>query len=356
MAAPSSTSPHPAVHPLRCCTSVSEQLGNISQGWQKQQFDDSAPPLVCKPHQNKSILESDEEGRNSKRQHVQDLSLIEKLEEFWFWGNIVKSPSCASSLLLSPRKKLCRLPSFKRVEMLCPVSDPLETKEASTENAGDSLKMQQGEVRSLHSKTKRDFLDEDPLPRLKDNRVVEASETGFHAADLEGTKMLDNCKDEHESAFPIVPKNGKVAINKEVTRLEVTNEKKSQAARRRRRKEQRKGRKYFINLERDEMKGFTELGFSFSHDKLTPRLVSLFPIMKFEYDHAKNHSGAATETSTGTRHDDRQGPPLLYCPNLHQEGIDMKTQLRELKFWARAVACTVRQECCFDKLVCGRIT
>ncbi|KAJ7543890.1 hypothetical protein O6H91_09G057200 [Diphasiastrum complanatum] len=121
--------------------------------------------------------------------------------------------------------------------------------------------------------------------------------------------------------------------------------------RHRRRKDRKNKSKGTEHVEHDEVKGFKELGFSFSQDKLTPRVISLFPGMKVDYGEGKNQPEVSFVASAQYKLYNspawwavKPNSPLYnwQFPDPHQEGVDMKAHL---KFWARAVASTARQEC-----------
>ncbi|GLJ14949.1 hypothetical protein SUGI_0243950 [Cryptomeria japonica] len=112
-------------------------------------------------------------------------------------------------------------------------------------------------------------------------------------------------------------------------------------------KERKRGTKSLTDLEFDEVKGFSELGFTFSAEDLTPRVVQVLPGLQ-----RLSKQGAACESylkvSRPYPSEDwlmrRPDPPVrkLQMPALRMQGVDMK---ENLKFWAHAVASTVKMEC-----------
>jgi len=84
------------------------------------------------------------------------------------------------------------------------------------------------------------------------------------------------------------------------------------------------------DLEFQELKGFMELGFDFSHDKLSPRLLDILPGLKrLLIDHNINKKIEFRES------------PLenWELPSLKATGVDMK---EHLKLWARSVASSLK--------------
>eukprot|EP01018_Ginkgo_biloba_P014958 Gb_36829 [translate_table: standard] len=110
-------------------------------------------------------------------------------------------------------------------------------------------------------------------------------------------------------------------------------------------RERKKGVKSLTDLEFEELKGFMDLGFNFSKDDLTPRVVSMIPGLQ--------HLGKQETTWAPTVSRPylseawlipRTDVPLpnWHMPAPHEQGVKMK---EHLKFWAHAVASTVRMEC-----------
>ena len=85
-----------------------------------------------------------------------------------------------------------------------------------------------------------------------------------------------------------------------------------------------------MDPELEELKGFIDLGFEFSKDKLTPRLLILLPGLKRLIDH---------ENSTKVLGFQESRVQKWELPNPNAEGGDMKEYL---KLWARSVASTLK--------------
>eukprot|EP01018_Ginkgo_biloba_P014956 Gb_36828 [translate_table: standard] len=110
-------------------------------------------------------------------------------------------------------------------------------------------------------------------------------------------------------------------------------------------RERKKGVKSLTDLEFDELKGFMDLGFSFSKDDLTPRVVSMIPGLQRL---GNNETTWAPTVSRPYLSEawlmPRTGVPLpnWHMPGPQEQGVKMK---EHLKFWAHAVASTARMEC-----------
>lgn len=100
---------------------------------------------------------------------------------------------------------------------------------------------------------------------------------------------------------------------------------------RQKKKKKKRRPKGTSDLEFQELKGFTELGFDFSQDKLSPRLLDLLPGLKrLLIDH--DNINKKTEF--------QESPPGNWePPSLNASGVDLKEYL---KIWARSVASTLK--------------
>ncbi|KAJ7547348.1 hypothetical protein O6H91_08G081600 [Diphasiastrum complanatum] len=167
---------------------------------------------------------------------------------------------------------------------------------------------------------------------------------------IKATKDDDKLESQKEPRNPITSRKPQLETITSGKQL-VTESKMGTPLVRRRRREQRKRIKSLTDLEYDEVKGFRELGFNFSEDELTPRMVRLVPGLKPLSWNSSDATDLQSETSPTQRvypSEDwwirKTGPPIQKwrLPDPQREGIDMKEQL---KFWARAVASNVKQEC-----------
>ncbi|KAH9314751.1 hypothetical protein KI387_023378 [Taxus chinensis] len=111
--------------------------------------------------------------------------------------------------------------------------------------------------------------------------------------------------------------------------------------------ERKRGTKSLTDLEFDEVKGFSELGFTFSEKDLTPRVVQIIPglqrLGKQGATYVSNHNVSRPYPSEDWLMC-KPDPPLrnLRMPAPSIQAVDMK---EHLKFWAQAVASTVKMEC-----------
>ncbi|KAJ7546784.1 hypothetical protein O6H91_08G054300 [Diphasiastrum complanatum] len=327
------------------------------------------------------------------REHDAALSLLEKLDEFWFFDSVIKWPrnsggsssSCSGGLWRSC-EGLASLPPFRSIELvhpervcadvrksglqefprarfekppLCCAAESL-TREDTVLNPSDEggkiYPESSGSPREL-STTKNEIscivsraVEEDE-PLLKETKSEEAATRELKHAD-EKLEANTSAKDQWDTAT-LTPSKAEMAepMRKIPIPLVPSSTNVHLSGRPRRRRHRKHNSKGTDHIEYDEMKGFRELGFSFSQDKLTPRVISLFPGMKVDYAEGKNYSKVSFVASTQyklytspTWWTTKPNSPLYnwQFPDPHQEGVDMKAHL---KFWARAVASTVRQEC-----------
>jgi len=126
----------------------------------------------------------------------------------------------------------------------------------------------------------------------------------------------------------------------------------AQAQAQRKPRRRMKGTRSLTELEYDELRGWSDLGFKVSKDDLTPEVVSMLPGLKI----LGSEDGLQPLRISSPRvrvYSPKHGMWIPRRPespvlNLHmpaaigEGGVDMKSQL---KFWARAVASTVRIEC-----------
>jgi hypothetical protein len=96
------------------------------------------------------------------------------------------------------------------------------------------------------------------------------------------------------------------------------------------------------DMESMEVQGFKDLGFVFDKEELRENLADVLPGLKNDDHH--NGSVRRPYLSEAWHHDDRRQPPALIRvqSEARSSAEEMKDQLR---MWAQAVACNVRQEC-----------
>ncbi|CAN6470323.1 unnamed protein product [Victoria cruziana] len=110
--------------------------------------------------------------------------------------------------------------------------------------------------------------------------------------------------------------------------------------------------KSLSELERDELKGFMDLGFTFKKEELNPRMISMIPgLQRLEGEEEQSNCAVEKKVRDGVGRPylseawliNRPDSPLLNfkIPRVSPGGTDMKKHLR---FWARTVALVVQQE------------
>ncbi|XP_072998705.1 uncharacterized protein [Typha latifolia] len=99
------------------------------------------------------------------------------------------------------------------------------------------------------------------------------------------------------------------------------------------------------DLESMEVQGFKDLGFVFDKEGLNENLANVIPGLRGKRASNDDDDGGNDNVIRPYLSEawfvQRSAPPILKLVD-KRSGVDMKDQL---KFWARAVACNVRQEC-----------
>eukprot|EP00250_Pteridium_aquilinum_P021685 c25195_g6_i2 orf=2341-3330(-) len=113
-------------------------------------------------------------------------------------------------------------------------------------------------------------------------------------------------------------------------------------------KDPRKSSKSMTALEFDELQGLMDLGFHFGHDDLTPRIMRMVPVIRHKLVEEGDFGRIRKAISMKPKQSSleawvvRRSAVPLHDWQTPAAREDMK---ENLKFWARAVALTVRQEC-----------
>lgn len=95
-------------------------------------------------------------------------------------------------------------------------------------------------------------------------------------------------------------------------------------------KKKKRGPRSTLDLEFQELKGFMDLGFDFSHEKLSPRLLDLLPGLK----------RLLIGHNVNKKIEFRESPLENWeLPSLKATGVDIK---EHLKLWARSVASSLK--------------
>jgi hypothetical protein len=93
------------------------------------------------------------------------------------------------------------------------------------------------------------------------------------------------------------------------------------------------------DLESIEVQGFRDLGFVFDKEELRESLAGVLPGLKQAKSSRSRSSGGRPYLSEAWQ---QRPPALVRVQSEARSAAEMKDQLR---MWAQAVACNVRQEC-----------
>lgn len=276
-------------------------------------------------------------------------AVVESMEKFWFWGNVIWSASMPAAATQSCSDSLDEESS--------------ELKNMVEEEQKQHQVLQQTRVGLFERRHRRSLSDDMRLDLGKLSTRKEGpssldlgAQANLQPLFIKETKhvsipkahkalKLDTISSGKEFGGHAPPKLDAISSGKEFqvpAQTKVLAEVQQTAPRHRERK---RSTKSLSDLEFDELKGFSELGFTFSKDDLTPRVVSILPGLQrlgkqeettWEPTVSRPYLSEAWSVC-------RQDAPLLkwHMPQ-HEEGVDMK---EHLKFWAHAVASTVKMEC-----------
>lgn len=276
-------------------------------------------------------------------------AVVESMEKFWFWGNVMWSASMPVAATQSCSDSIDEESS--------------ELKNMAEEEQKQHQLLQQTRVGLFERRHRRSLSDDMRLDLGKLSTRKEGpssldlgAQANLQPLFIKETKhvsipkahkvlKLDTISSGKEFGGPAPPKLDAISSGKEFqvpAQTKMLAEVQQTAPRHRERK---RSTKSLSDLEFDELKGFSELGFTFSKDDLTPRVVSILPGLQrlgkqeettWEPTVSRPYLSEAWSVC-------RQDAPLLkwHMPP-HEEGVDMK---EHLKFWAHAVASTVKMEC-----------
>lgn len=277
-------------------------------------------------------------------------TVVESMEKFWFWGNVMWSAampaaatqSCSDSIdeesselknMVEEEQKQHQLLQQTRVGLF---------ERRHRRSLSEDMRLDLGKLSTR--KEGPSSLDLGAQANLQPLFIKETKHVSIPKA-LKALK-LDTISSGKEFGGPAPPKLDAISSGKEFqvpAQTKMLAEVQQTAPRHRERK---RSTKSLSDLEFDELKGFSELGFTFSKDDLTPRVVSILPGLQrlgkpeettWEPTVSRPYLSEAWSVC-------RQDAPLLkwHMPPPHEEGVDMK---EHLKFWAHAVASTVKMEC-----------
>ncbi|XP_057731164.1 uncharacterized protein LOC130946428 [Arachis stenosperma] len=100
-------------------------------------------------------------------------------------------------------------------------------------------------------------------------------------------------------------------------------------------------RRSLSDLELEEVQGFKDLGFSFEKERLSPSLVSIIPGLQDKNRDETEEDKKARGPYLSEAWLVKSPPPIPNCDS-KKSAADMK---KHIKFWAKAVASNVHQEC-----------
>lgn len=112
---------------------------------------------------------------------------------------------------------------------------------------------------------------------------------------------------------------------------------------RRRYLKQRTMRKSLSDLEFEEVQGFKDLGFSFKKEAINPNVANVIPGLQQKNREEREEEKAVRRPYLSEAWLLQSCPPPIPICTSNKSPEDMKAHI---KFWARAVASNVRQECC----------
>lgn len=304
---------------------------------------------------------------NTLPEHYSALSVMQQLDHFWFRDNILKlrvgvmstssilSPYRSIELMEALDNKLGASSSSSRLrEMPRARFEPLPPSRAATSSRPSRKSPLEGSRNPGHR------LRQEPqtaLPLVARRQIWSSplADTvltppgalqawivkDFRA--LKGVQLVENSPHSRKLESIKSGKQLKVSLADSQPQL-LPGELETKLAK----KDQRKSSKSMTALEFDELQGFKDLGFHFGQDDLTPRIVNMFPALR----HKLGEDGEARRSPRASFTKPKQGPPEAWLVRrsaspLHrwQTPATSEDMKEHLKFWARAVASTVRQEC-----------
>lgn len=276
-------------------------------------------------------------------------AVVESMEKFWFWGNVilpVSVPAATKSSSDSIHEDSSELKNMVEEEQK--QHQPLQHTRVGLferrhrRSLSDDMRLDLGKLSTR--KEGPSSLDLGAQANLQPLFIKETKHVNIPKASK--AIKLDTISSGKEFGGPAPPKLDAISSGKEFqvpAQTKMLPEVQQTAPRHRERK---RSTKSLSDLEFDELKGFSELGFTFSMDDLTPRVVSILPGLQrlgkqeettWEPTVSRPYLSEAWSVC-------RQDAPLLkwHMPPPQEEGVDMK---QHLKFWAHAVASTVKMEC-----------
>jgi len=280
------------------------------------------------------------------------MDVVENMEKFWFWDSVmwpVSVPAATESCSDGVEEKSGELKSMVEEEQQ---HQPLQQPQVGLferrhrRSLSEDMRLDLGKLSTR--KEGPSSLDLGSQENLQPRFIKETK----HMTIPKATKaaILDTISSGKEFAEPAykapkAPKLDTISSGKEFAepaQTKMFSEVQQTAPRQR---ERIRSTKSLTDLEFDELKGFSELGFTFNKDDLTPRVVRILPGLQRLGKHETTWEPTVSrpylsEAWSVCRQD---APPLKWhVPAPREEGVNMK---EHLKFWAHAVASTVKMEC-----------
>ncbi|KAJ7565117.1 hypothetical protein O6H91_02G048600 [Diphasiastrum complanatum] len=332
-------------------------------------FSFDVPTLPSQTHAIFPLFSSTDQSEHILSENDAAMQLIDKLDELWFWGNVLTWQASGQSQgqavhamvdahvvshdgidresVPSSPLTICKVHDE---ELLTPGFEKLKPKEEAfdprMEDKGDREECEEEVAGNLDLELKTEKSNDHPTIKHQEDQKL-LIETGEN--ENEQQSGLTSQKERHKAVTSGKPPLQTINSGRQI----LTEMRSGISLTRRRRRVRIKRIKSQIDLEYDEVKGFKDLGFNFREDELTPGIVSLVPGLKPHNRESTESTNLQSETSPIQRLYPSEGwwtskrkrePPLQNwrIPDPRGEGIDMKEQL---KFWAHIVASNVRQEC-----------
>ncbi|KAL3849216.1 hypothetical protein ACJIZ3_011098 [Penstemon smallii] len=277
----------------------------------------------------------------------------ELLENCWFFGNtktrsMLRSLSdpCTSSNYIQEKKsyeetyesinKLHGNEELSRRNLIRQSS--VETKDQNPRTKGSNRQRSKSKKKT----SSNDLLRAPSLPtRFEDEDIEFSMGKLIRQASLKNSDTLPP----RTHAAKGLTRSSSISMHKTTRKAELQSNKLDEV---RPLKNQLKTQKSFNDLEYEELQGFKDLGFDFDEKELNPNVISIIPGLqekkktKEEEEEEENTSSMRRRPYLSEAWPEQSSTPPVPKWGRKTSNDDMKMQI---KFWARAVASNVRQEC-----------
>lgn len=275
------------------------------------------------------------------------MAVVESMEKFWFWGNIMwplsvpaATKSCGDDIDENSSELKSMVEEEQQQPQALQQSHVGLFERRHRRSLSDDMRLDLGKLSAR--KEGPSSLD---LGAQANNQPWFIKETKHMNIPKASNMDIISSGKEFARPAPKAPKLDTISSGKEFQEPAETKMLPEVQQTAPRHRERKRSTKSLTDLEFDELKGFSELGFTFSKDDLTPRVVRILPglqrLGKQETTWEPTVSRPYLSEAWSVY---RQDAPLLkwHMPPPQEEGVDMK---EHLKFWAHAVASTVKMEC-----------